>query len=109
MPNPVARHANFAFELYRSGHVTFSVYDVTGRRVVRLVNATAACGRALGHVDGVSDSGRAPRERRVYMYEVAMGADPVVAPHDPGPLARSPHARWPGASSPGHPASGEVV
>ncbi len=74
MPNPIARHANFSFELYRTGHVTFSLYDVTGRRVARLVNATLPAGVHSVSWDGVSDGGMRLASG-VYMYEVAMGAD----------------------------------
>ena len=74
MPNPIARHANFSFELYRTGHVTFSLYDVTGRRVARLVNATLPAGVHSVSWDGVSDGG-VRLASGVYMYEVAMGAD----------------------------------
>jgi hypothetical protein len=74
MPNPIARHASFSFELYRTGHVTFSLYDVTGRRVARLVNATLPAGVHSVAWNGVSDGGTRLASG-VYMYEVAMGAD----------------------------------
>ena len=74
MPNPVARRAAFSFELYRTGHVTFSVYDVTGRRVARLVDASLPAGVHSVTWNGLSDAGLR-LANGVYMYEVAMGAD----------------------------------
>jgi hypothetical protein len=74
MPNPVAKRANFSFELYRRGHVTFSVYDVTGRRVARLVDGVLPAGVHSVAWDGVSNSGLR-LANGVYMYEVAMGGD----------------------------------
>ncbi len=72
MPNPVARQASFAFELFRSGPVTFRVYDVTGRRVAQLVNGNMSAGVHTLTWDGRGDSG-VRLASGVYMYEVAMG------------------------------------
>ena len=72
MPNPTAHHAAFSFELYRTGHVTFSIYDVTGLRVARLVDAAMPAGVHSVTWDGLSDSGL-QLASGVYMYELAMG------------------------------------
>jgi flagellar hook assembly protein FlgD len=72
MPNPVARQAAFSFELYRSGHATFSVYDVTGRRVARLIDATLPAGVHAVTWDGRDDSGLR-LSSGVYLYELSTG------------------------------------
>jgi hypothetical protein len=74
MPNPVARQAAFSFELYRAGHVTFSVYDVTGRRVARLVDASLSAGQHGVRWNGLDDNGLR-LSSGVYLYELAMGGD----------------------------------
>ena len=74
MPNPVARHASFSFALYRSGHVTLSVYDVTGRRVARLVDGVMTAGTHTLAWDGTS-AGGLRLGSGVYLYEVAMGGE----------------------------------
>jgi len=74
MPNPVAHHASFSFALFRSGHVSLSVYDVTGRRVARLVDATMPAGTHTLSWNGMSDGGLRLASG-VYMYEVAMGGE----------------------------------
>jgi hypothetical protein len=74
MPNPVARRASFSFELFRGGHVTFSVYDVTGRRMARLLDATLPAGVHSVAWDGLTDGGMR-LANGVYMFELAMGAE----------------------------------
>ncbi len=74
MPNPVARRAAFSFDLHRAGHVSLNVYDVTGRRVARLVDATLTPGVHNVTWDGLTDSG-VRLSSGVYMYELAMGND----------------------------------
>jgi hypothetical protein len=74
MPNPVAHHASFSFALFRSGHVTLSVYDVTGRRVARLVDGILPAGTHSTAWDGMSEGGLRLASG-VYMYEVAMGGE----------------------------------
>lgn len=76
MPNPVVRGANFAFDLHRAGHVTLSVYDVTGRRVARLVDAPLTAGLHTVAWDGTGDAGLR-MENGVYLYELAMGGQRV--------------------------------
>ena len=74
MPNPVAHRAAFSFDLHRSGHVTLNVYDVTGRRVARLVDATLQPGVHNVTWEGLTDGGLR-LSSGVYMYELAMGND----------------------------------
>jgi len=74
MPNPVARRATFSFDLYASGPVTFTVYDVTGRRVARLANGNMQAGVHTLTWDGQSDGG-VRLANGVYMYELAMGGN----------------------------------
>jgi hypothetical protein len=71
MPNPVAKRAAFSFDLYRSGRVTLNVYDVTGRRVARLLDATMQPGVHNVTWEGMSDSGL-HLANGVYLYELAM-------------------------------------
>lgn len=72
MPNPVLRRARFAFEMHRAGRVALDVYDVTGRRVVRLLDAEYGPG-----LHGTSWDGRDSRGVRLgpglYIYQLSMG------------------------------------
>lgn len=72
MPNPVTGRANFSFELRRAGHVALRVYDVTGRRVAKLVDATLPVGTHSVNWAGLGDDGERLRSG-VYLYELSMG------------------------------------
>jgi hypothetical protein len=54
--------------------VTLSVYDVTGRRVARPVDATLAAGLHAVTWEGLSEGGLRLASG-VYMYEIAMGGE----------------------------------
>ncbi|MFN8588943.1 MAG: FlgD immunoglobulin-like domain containing protein [Candidatus Eisenbacteria bacterium] len=77
MPNPVSRRANFSFELHRAGHVALRVYDVTGRRVAKLMDATLPVGTHSVTWAGLGDDGRRLRSG-VYLYELSMGGNRVT-------------------------------
>lgn len=74
MPNPVSRRATFAFALYRPGHVSLTVYDVTGRRVARIAEGDLVAGEHRFSWDGRGADGQRLGSG-IYLYELAMGGD----------------------------------
>ena len=57
-PNPFSRSAAFRFEIPKgAGRVTLDVYDISGRRVRRLVDERRAPGRYQAEWDGSNDAG----------------------------------------------------
>jgi flagellar hook assembly protein FlgD len=77
LPNPVSRRASFSFELHKAGHVALRVYDVSGRRVARVLDSTLPVGLHSVAWDGMGDNGLR-LESGVYMYELSMGKDRVT-------------------------------
>lgn len=77
MPNPVRRGARFSFDLRRTGKVALSVYDVSGRRVARLLDAELLAGEHSITWDGMDARGLR-LGAGVYIYELAMGSDRVA-------------------------------
>ena len=77
MPNPVTGRARFAFDLRRSGRVTLSLYDVSGRRIARLFEGELGAGSHSLPWDG-SDLRGARLQSGVYVYELAMGREHVT-------------------------------
>ena len=76
MPNPVSHRASFAFELRKAGRVQLSVYDVSGRRVAKLVDAAMAVGLHNVAWDARTDAGLR-LESGVYLYELSLGGERV--------------------------------
>jgi flagellar hook assembly protein FlgD len=74
MPNPVTHRANFSFDLRKAGRVQLSVYDVSGRRVAKLMDASMAAGVHTVAWDARTDGGLR-LESGVYMYELSMGGE----------------------------------
>ncbi len=74
MPNPVTHRANFSFDLRKAGRVQLSVYDVTGRRVAKLMDASMVAGVHTVAWDARTDGGLR-LESGVYMYELSMGGE----------------------------------
>jgi hypothetical protein len=66
-PNPFRQSTTLAFDLAQKGHVRFSVYDVTGARVVELVDDTLPAGLHTATFEG---SNLAPG---VYFASVEIG------------------------------------
>ena len=77
MPNPVSRGARFSFDLRRAGKVALSVYDVSGRRVARVLDSELAAGEHSVPWDG-KDARGLRLGAGVYIYELAMGSDRVA-------------------------------
>ncbi|MEO5989129.1 MAG: FlgD immunoglobulin-like domain containing protein [Candidatus Eisenbacteria bacterium] len=77
MPNPVSRSARFSFDLRRTGKVALSVYDVSGRRVARLLDAELLAGEHSVAWDG-KDARGLRLGAGVYIYELAMGPERVA-------------------------------
>lgn len=77
MPNPVSRSARFSFDLRRSGKVALSVYDVSGRRVARVLEAELPAGEHSIAWDG-KDARGLRLGAGVYIYELTMGPDRVA-------------------------------
>ncbi len=77
MPNPVSRSARFSFDLRRSGKVSLSVYDITGRRVARVLDTELSAGEHSIAWDG-NDARGVRLGAGVYIYELAMGSDRVA-------------------------------
>ena len=74
MPNPVTHRASFSFDLRKAGRVQLSVYDVSGRRVAKLLDAAMVAGVHTVAWDARTDSGLR-LESGVYMYELSMGGE----------------------------------
>lgn len=72
MPNPVSRSARFGFELNRAGRVALDVYDVTGRRVARLLETELAAGVHTAAWDG-RDARGVRLGPGLYIYQLSMG------------------------------------
>ncbi len=72
MPNPVSRSARFAFELNRPGRVALDVYDVSGRRVARIVETEFAAGVHTAAWDG-RDARGVRLGPGLYIYQLSMG------------------------------------
>jgi choice-of-anchor B domain-containing protein len=71
-PNPFNPSTRIAFTLAHRDRVTLAIYDVTGRRVRRLVAGTLAAGRHEAIWDGRDDAGRALASG-VYFCRMAAG------------------------------------
>lgn len=71
MPNPVVRGARFSFDLFRAGHVTLRIYDVTGRRVANVMDRTLQPGQHSIAWDGKGADG-ADLRSGVYLYELSL-------------------------------------
>ncbi len=74
-PNPFNPSTKIAYATPRDGHVTLSIYDVTGRRVRILVDGHVVAGEHAAHWDGRTDTGLRAASG-VYFARVA-GADAV--------------------------------
>jgi hypothetical protein len=71
-PNPFRRSTSIAFELVRPGRVDLAVFDVTGRRVVRVRSGRLDAGRRSLVWEGRTDAG-SPAPAGVYAW-VLSGA-----------------------------------
>lgn len=77
VPNPVSRSARFAFDLHRAGRVALDVYDVTGRRVARVMDATLEPGTHSFQWNG--QDGRGVRlGPGLYVYQLSMNGESVA-------------------------------
>lgn len=73
VPNPAPRGATaIAFALPVAGHATLAVYDVAGRRIVRLVDGELAAGEHRAAWDGRDEAGRSV-PAGVYFYDLTQG------------------------------------
>ena len=72
MPNPVSRSARFGFELNRAGRVALDVFDITGRRVTRLVDTELGAGVHTAAWDG-RDARGVRLGPGLYIYQLSMG------------------------------------
>ncbi|MCC6651361.1 MAG: T9SS type A sorting domain-containing protein [Candidatus Eisenbacteria bacterium] len=77
LPNPVSRHASFSFDLHKAGQVALRIYDVSGRRVARLLDQSLPVGRHDVQWNGLGDNGLR-LQSGVYMYELSMGRERVT-------------------------------
>jgi hypothetical protein len=71
-PNPFNPTTTIAYDLPRDGRVRLTVYDVRGRPVRELVNASAPAGRHQIAWDGRNQQGQAVASG-VYFYRLAAG------------------------------------
>ncbi len=64
-PNPACDVATIAFNLAEAGHTTLEVFDITGRKVITLVDETLAEGEHTRTVSGIASG--------VYLYRLNSG------------------------------------
>jgi flagellar hook assembly protein FlgD len=74
VPNPSSRGTTFALELSRDAAVTFEVYDVGGRRLVRRELGTMASGPHSLFFDNRDTKGRG-LPSGVYFVRLVAGRD----------------------------------
>ncbi len=77
-PNPFTRGAHISFSLARPGLVDLAVYDVSGRRVVRLAAGTLPAGLQELSWDGRLDGG-APAAAGVYLLRLQAEGRELVS------------------------------
>lgn len=77
VPNPVQRAARFSFDLHRAGRVSLDVYDVTGRRVARVLDAELQPGSHSLSWDGLGANGLRP-SAGLYLYQLSMNGERVA-------------------------------
>ncbi len=68
-PNPFSRETTISYRLARSGSVTLSVFDPSGRRVRTLASGEAGAGMHSVVWNGADDTGR-PVSAGMYFYEL---------------------------------------
>lgn len=73
-PNPAGALTTIRFVLKRAGHVTLNIYDVSGRRVAKLLEGNMEAGAHAATWNG-RDLGGQPARSGVYVYELAMGGE----------------------------------
>jgi hypothetical protein len=71
-PNPFASSTAIAYSVANSAPVRLTIYDVAGRRVSSLVDATHAPGRYRVHWRGLDETGSAVASG-VYLYRLDVG------------------------------------
>ncbi|MFO7610182.1 MAG: FlgD immunoglobulin-like domain containing protein [Candidatus Krumholzibacteriia bacterium] len=76
-PNPFNPMTSIEYSLPRSGRVTLDVYDVAGRRVVRLVDAVRAAGPHAETWTGLDQAGN-PAPSGTYFYRMTSGDRTLV-------------------------------
>lgn len=76
VPNPVSRSARFGFELFRSGRVALEVFDITGRRVARVLDTTLEPGTHSFAWDG-RDARGVRLGPGLYVYQLSMAGERV--------------------------------
>ena len=76
-PNPFNPNTEIGYYIPSAGHVVLEIFDVTGRRVRRIVDETQDAGHHRARWDGRSDSGRAAASG-VYVYKVSTGASTLA-------------------------------
>ena len=73
-PNPAGLNSQIRFALKQSGHTQLTVYDITGRRVARLIDGPLSAGPHEAKWDARDDAGRTLGSG-VYMYELAQNGN----------------------------------
>ena len=68
-PNPFNPATTISYELPERSHVIIGIYDLAGRRIRILVNATEDAGYKSVAWDATNDSGR-PVSAGVYLYQI---------------------------------------
>ncbi|MCE9627098.1 MAG: Ig-like domain-containing protein [Candidatus Eisenbacteria bacterium] len=76
VPNPVSRSARFAFDLHRAGRVALDVFDITGRRVSRVIDSTLEPGTHSFAWDG-RDARGVRLGPGLYIYQLSMAGERV--------------------------------
>lgn len=68
-PNPFNPTTNIAFNLNESEHVELTIYDITGREIVKLVDNNLHSGRHIFNWDGKNKHGN-PVSAGIYLYQL---------------------------------------
>jgi hypothetical protein len=73
VPNPFNPTTTIRFDLARDSHVELQIFDVSGRRVRRLVDANLGAARGIAEIwNGMNDGGHRVTSG-VYLYRLTAG------------------------------------
>lgn len=78
-PNPFNSKTNINFILDEPGHVYLSVYNITGQKIVDLLNGNFPAGKYFSYWDGKDDSGN-KLASGVYIIRLNVGNHSLSKP-----------------------------
>jgi hypothetical protein len=75
-PNPFNPNTTIRYSLPRKSHVTLSIYDITGRRIIRLIDSEKEAGLHSIEWTGLDEEGNQV-ESGVYFYRLIAGKQKI--------------------------------